>query len=114
MRATALQPPPPTPITVMRVPVRASSSIAYFKSSISISPSMSPMVTSSLQHLPDPGCMFFLKQGVLLQLCRVHGEPRGGTPRRVVQFERPILYALGEAEARLALQDLLGGIAQAG
>src|SRR5258707_7368630 len=107
MRATALQPPPPTPITLIRVPVRASSSIAYFKSSISISPSMSPMVTSSLQHLPDPGCMFLFEQRMLLQLCRVHRETRGGTPRGVVQFEWPILNALGEPEARLALQDLL-------
>src|SRR5664279_893431 len=114
MRATALQPPPPTPITLMRVPERASSSISYFRSSISMSPSMMPMVTSLLQHFPDPGCIFPLQPGMLLQLRGIHGETRSGTPRGVVQFERPILNAFGKAEARLALEDFLGGIAQAG
>jgi hypothetical protein len=32
MRATALHPPPPTPMTLMRVPPRASSSISYLRS----------------------------------------------------------------------------------
>src|SRR5450756_2216856 len=114
MRATALQPPPPTPITLMRVPVPASSSISYFRSSISMSPSIMPMVTSLLQHFSDPGCIFPLQPGVLLQLCGIHRETRGGTPRWVVQFERPILNAFSEAKARLALEDFLGGIAQAG
>src|SRR5450756_3056408 len=114
MRATALQPPPPTPITLMRVPVPASSSISYFRSSISMSPSIMPMVTSLLQHFSDPGCIFPLQPGVLLQLCGIHRETRGGTPRGVVQFERPILNAFGETEACLALEDFLGGIAQAG
>src|ERR1039457_5273699 len=116
MRATALQPPPPTPITLIRVPVRASSSISYFRSSISISmsPSMMPMVASLLQHFADPGCTSLLQPGMFLQLRGVHGETRGGTPRGVVQFERPILNAFGETEACLALEDILGGIAQAG
>src|ERR1039457_1592495 len=114
MRATALQPPPPTPITLMRVPVRTSSSISYFRSSISMSPSMMPMVTSLLQHFSDPGCIFLPQPGMFLQLRRIHRQTRGGTPRGIVKFERPILKAFGEAEARLALQDFLGGIAQAG
>src|SRR5664279_2857326 len=114
MRATALQPPPPTPITLIRVPDRASSSISYFRSSISMSPSMMPMVTSLLQHLSDPGCFFLLQPGVLLQLGGIHGEPGDGAPRGVVVFERPILNSLGEAEARLALQNLFGDIAHAG
>src|SRR5450432_1899492 len=114
MRATALHPPPPTPITLMRVPLRASSSISYFRSSIFKSPSMMPMGTSSLQHFFDPICIFLLQPGVLLQLRGKHGQARGGTPRGVVQFDWPILNALGEAEARLALEDFLGGIAQAG
>ena len=58
--------------------------------------------------------MFLLQPGVLLQLRGVHRETRGGTPRGVVHFERPILNAFGEAEARLALEDFLGGIAQPG
>src|SRR5271154_1551515 len=107
MRATALHPPPPTPITLMRVPVRASSSISYFRSSISISPSMIPMVTSLLQHFPDPGCIFLAQPGVLLQLCGIHRETRGGTPHGVVHFEWPVLNAFGQAKTRLALQDLL-------
>src|ERR1035441_3528560 len=114
MRATALQPPPPTPITLMRVPVRVSSSIAYFKSSISMSPSMMPMVTSLLQHFSDPVCIFLDQPRMLLQLRRIHRETRGGAPRGIVQFQRPILNAFGEAESRLALQDLFRGIAQAG
>src|ERR1035438_7699594 len=114
MRATALQPPPPTPITLIRVPVRASSSISYFKSSISMSPSMMPMVVSSLQHFADPGCTFLLQPGVLLQLRGVHGETRGGTPRGVVQFDWPVLNTLGETETGLALEDVLGDVAQAG
>src|SRR5258708_22435919 len=114
MRATALHPPPPTPITLMRVPVRASSSISYFKSSISISPSMMPMVTSLLQHFLDPGCIFLSQPCVLLQLCGIHRETRGSTPHGVVHFERPVLNAFGETKARLALQDFLGDIAQAG
>src|SRR5260370_38291892 len=114
MRSTALQPPPPTPITLMRVPVRASSSISYFKSSISISPSMMPMVTSLLQHFLDPGCIFLSQPGVLLQLCGIHRETRGGAPDRGVHCERPILNAFGTTKARLALQDFLGDIAQAG
>src|ERR1035437_9935629 len=114
MRATALQPPPPTPITLIRVPVRASSSISYFKSSISISPSMMPMVASLLQHFADPGCTSLLQPGMFLQLRGVHGETRGGTPRGIVQFERPILNAFGETEARLVLEDVLSHVAQAG
>src|ERR1035438_6929605 len=116
MRATALQPPPPTPITLIRVPVRASSSISYFKSSISISmsPSMMPMVASLLQHFADPGCTSLLHPGMFLQFRGVHGETRGGTPRGVVQFDRPILNAFGETEAGLALEDILGDVAQAG
>src|ERR1035438_6903921 len=114
MRATALQPPPPTPITLIRVPVRASSSISYFKSSISTSPWMMPMVTSLLQHSSDPGCIFPSQPGMFLQLRRIHRQSRGGTPRGIVQFERPILNAFGQAEARLALQDFLRGIAQTG
>src|SRR5437899_3364219 len=113
MRDTALQPPPPTPITLMRVPVRASSSSSYFRSSMSMSPSMMPMVTSSLQHFFNPGCLFFTQPGVLLQFCGIHRESRGGTPHGIVQFEQPILNAFGETEARLALENLLGSIAQA-
>src|ERR1035441_961127 len=114
MRATALQPPPPTPITLIRVPGRASSSISYFKSSISMSPSMMPMVASLLQHFADPGCTSLLHSGMFLQLRGVHGKTRGGTPRGVVQFERPVLNTFGETEAGLALQDIFGDVAQAG
>src|ERR1035441_8329418 len=114
MRATALEPPPPTPITLIRVPVRASSSISYFKSSISISPLTMPMVASLLQHLADPVCIFLLQPGVFFQLRGVHRETRGGTPRGVVQFERPILNVFGETEADLALENVLGNVAQAG
>src|SRR4051794_27577309 len=102
MRATALQPPPPTPITLIRVPERASSSISYFKSSRS--PSIIPTGASSLQHFSDPGRVLLLELRLFLQLCGIHREARGGTPRRIVQLVGPIHNPFGDSEARLALQ----------
>src|ERR1035437_2073390 len=69
---------------------------------------------SLLQHFADPGCTFLLQPGVLLQLRGVHGETRGGTPRGVVKLERPVLNTFGETETGLALEDVLGDVAQAG
>src|SRR5476649_1959782 len=85
IRATAFHPPPPTPITLIRVPRRASSSISYFRSSIS--ESISPIFTSlaqshlatifSFQDLCQPSGGFLLVLKPALQLGRVHGKAGG-------------------------------------
>src|SRR5215472_10316431 len=119
MRATALQPPPPTPITLMRVPVRASSSRVYFRSSES--ESMTPtrcLPASSAWHLfensSQPRRILALILGLFLELGRVHGQPSHRAPLRIVQLLRPVLNTLGETEAGLALENFFGGVAQAG
>src|SRR4051812_30824291 len=101
MRATALHPPPPTPITLMRVPVRASSSISYLRSFKSMSPSMMPILLL-LQHFSNPGRIFLLQSCLLLELRRIHRQARGGTPGRIVHFERPVQDSLGESKADAA------------
>src|ERR1022692_32546 len=115
MRATALHPPPPTPITLMRVPRRASSSISYFRSSMSAS-MMSSIVSSlsnrviSVISQPAGVCPPFLS----LELGGVHGESRGGRPLGIVHALGPVLNSKRQAEARLALQDAFGNIAKRG
>src|SRR5436853_7888599 len=107
MRATALQPPPPTPITLMRVPRRGSSSNSYFKSSMSESmiPTLLPPARNAwrlLENSPQPRRILALMLGLFLELGRIHGQPCRGTPLRIVQFQGPVLNAVGDPEAGLA------------
>ena len=46
-----------------------------------------------------------------LELGRIHGQPGHSAPLRIVQFQRPVLDAVGQAEAGLALEnfDVMGG-----
>src|SRR5580700_5361520 len=97
MRATALQPPPPTPITLIRVPRRASSSISYFRLLMSLS--MNPMLVlltnlptyksfSNLQNLSQnpAGSPLFL----CLQFGGIHRQAGDHTPLRTVHRLRPV------------------------
>src|SRR5689334_24570110 len=68
MRATALQPPPPTPTTLMRVPRLVSSSITYFKSSMS--ESISPIVSPSSAGVRDWAREGAALRAVLLEKAR--------------------------------------------
>src|SRR5437868_2262523 len=95
MRLTAFDPPPPTPITLIRVPRPPSSSISYFKLSISASlfaistlPSIGQTALS--QNLPQPPGAFAVLFRLLFDLRRVHREPRRHRPLRAFQLVGPI------------------------
>src|ERR1017187_6637383 len=120
-RDTALQPPPPTPITLIRAPLRASSWISYFRlsmsdSAIAICLSLRGRAYARplLQDFAQPTASFPLMFGLGFQLRRIHGQPCGYAPLRIVHLLRPILNPHRQAIARLALQDARGDVAKVG
>src|SRR6185437_8662209 len=115
MRATALQPPPPTPITLMRVPRCASSSISYFRSSMSESISAIRFLLAPvplLQNFSVPAGALTLFLHVQLEVGRIHGQARRRGPLRIPHVLGQLVDVVAEAETRAALQDALGDIAK--
>src|SRR5579863_2494098 len=111
MRATAFDPPPPTPTTLMRAPLRLSSCSSYFR------PSKSPLSSAIAdsfrlpQDLRQQSFGLAFQLSLHLQFRGVHGQAGGRGPRRVVDLRRPVLDAHCEAVARLAFENALGHIA---
>src|SRR5262249_40926082 len=103
-------------MTLMRVPMRASSSSSYFKPSISESmiPTLRlPAGNRLFQNPPQPRRILALMLVLFLELGRIHGQPGHGTPLRIVQFQRPVLHAIGETKGVRAREAFSGGLARA-
>src|SRR3954452_252058 len=90
MRATALHPPPPTPITLILVPPRDSSSISYFRSFIFL-PKVPAYRLLSSHDLPDPSPRLALLLQLRLDLRRIHRQARRHAPLGIVQIAGPVL-----------------------
>src|ERR1700723_1625681 len=104
MRPTAFDPPPPIPITLMRAPLRVSSCSSYLRSSISYLLIFSPRRRLGLSQNPSQHAHRLPFQVHLAaQARRIHCQARGGGPRGIVQFFRPIEKTLSEPDARGAI-----------
>src|SRR5580658_3276010 len=117
MRATAFEPPPPTPKTRILVLGATSSSIVNFNASSAMcAPWFSicffdfitvplPCYPTHEARKPPPGRL------MQLQFRGVEREPRSRGPRRILQLLGPICEAFGQSVAGLAIQNALGHIA---
>src|SRR5690242_3032730 len=103
MRFTALHPPPPMPITLMRAPARISSWISYFNESMSSSIASSAFLP---QHPAQQAGRLLLLLRMGLELGRVHRQPRHRGPGRIVDLLRPIRDPDRQPLARLRVEDL--------
>src|SRR6185295_17616166 len=122
MRATAFEPPPPTPTTLIRAPFRLSSCSSYFSRSNPVSSndifrSFFLVRIAVCLHLPQHPRQntdrLALQLALHFQSRRIHGQTRGGSPGRIVYFRRPILDPDRQTIARLAFQYALGDVARA-
>src|SRR5690349_6634278 len=93
MRATALEPPPPTPKTRIRVRGAISSWITNFSASSAMD---SLLQSADHQSHESPGSP--LRRPVQLQLRRIHRQAGRGGPDRAVQLLRPIFDPLGQTQ----------------
>src|SRR5580658_9542140 len=107
MRPTAFDPPPPIPITLMRAPLRVSSCNSYLSSSISYLQCLPRLTQNPSQHsyrLP-------FEIHLAAQSRRIHRESGGGGPRGIVQLVRPIQKSLRQPNARGAIENAFGDVA---
>src|SRR5262245_36666933 len=112
MRFTALDPPPPTPTTLMRVPPSISSWISNLGSNSDIlsfltsAPPSGPRDFSFSRKQAEnarSAARFFSR----LQTPRIHRQPRRRRPDRRHQFIRPIDDAPRKSQPRRTPQYLL-------
>ena len=88
MRATAFEPPPPTPITLIRVPCEPLLPISNFRSSISridAMPIWSPPLLATFIPSSPAAARSRCSSRLRFQLRRIHRQTGGRGPRGIVQ-----------------------------